>query len=1051
MFARKNKGARAREAVAQWQDLLTQARLRRLDEKEFEPAARRLQNKHPFHPDVIADLLLQPPKPKGFMLDSRVPQFLDVLLRLQVVNTPSVLLALHKYSTLHSHAPPSDHGDTGTATKSKKAGARKPLPPQQRWAGSYSMDELVFFRLSKNISQGTGIRTLRQAFHVAAVVCRWMELFTDVMTALSRTDFATMQSLQTKAEVEATHQAFAHLVMSMCENPLTLAMLEKPHAAAIRAKLSQCLQAFMPSTMQTAANMAQRLEQFRTVTLASFEPASKKDDTPSYMDMIQLDNVQIREMPVVNSRAGLYIYIGAALVGRPLLDDTALFGYLHNRYQGDLQATAIDLILASFDVLANAVFRNEGVKNGHLLKSYVVNKVPLILVTLAASSSHLYPFNAQFCITQALGQVDTNIFPTLSGLFDMNNNSSFQDSVRQDFCFACQLHGLLSQSAIEALLGDITYQSLPDEGRYVKEALVQSCLEDPEKTHKLIGELDNMNGNVGAAAQAIVEVMVTLCRNKETMTLKHLCTMLASKPLSLDILLLFNSLQKTLHPLCEVLDNWGGYDEDQGEYQPVYEEFGSILLLLMAFVYRYNLTPADLGIQSPNSFVGRLMTSGHLARPLDELNEQEKSHLGGWIRGLFDTEAGGLGDELMSSCPPQSYYLLMPTLFDQVVLAFGMGCLTEDQLKGGLEYLVDVLLLPSLVPALLYLSDLLWTHPANNSMQGQKAIIRILQLIVRPNSISSEASTMLGSVLYIVAKPLDRALRTYQRRDPQSQDVEPLLKALKEVLPLSRRTGAAEMNELESWSGAHSAAGSPTNGGLSATVRHTVQTLIQWSQNPTLNGMPTPYTHRQSLVALQMLGAKGLLGVLLEELKAVNDSDAVAVAYDVATAMVCAPDSSTEASTAATNNVSFATAAPQRSLSLREALKAEAQDWKRIQKTDPVLAEAVVRLYRRVEAQMVPPPPPPPAMLQADDLGVLGAAELGQAMAASAVDPSIDAMSLDTTGLDAAGVDLGDLGGLVSATGSAGGLDLGGDDIFGGLSAADFGADLMGWGDMEVG
>ena len=125
-----------------------------------------------------------------------------------------------------------------------------------------------------------------------------------------------------------------------------------------------------------------------------------------------------------------------------------------------------------------------------------------------AASSHVYPFDAEFCITQALGQVDTNVFPTLSNMFDMSNNNdtSFQDSVRQDFCFACQLHGLLSQAAIENLLGDITYQSLPDEGRYVKENLVQACLEDTERTQKLIGELDNMNGNVGAAAQAIVEV-----------------------------------------------------------------------------------------------------------------------------------------------------------------------------------------------------------------------------------------------------------------------------------------------------------------------------------------------------------------------------------------------------------------------------------------------------------------------------------------------------------------------------------------------------------------
>ncbi len=168
------------------------------------------------------------------------------------------------------------------------------------------------------------------------------------------------------------------------------------------------------------------------------------------------------------------------------------------------------------------------------------------------------------------------------------------------------------------------------------------------------------------------------------MTLKMLCSQLARRPLGLDVMLLFVKPASILQPICDLLDNWR-YEEDQGEYQPVYEEFGSILLLLLAFAYRYNLTAADLGIRSRDSFVAKLLSQGHLSRPLEELTEQEKGHLSGWIHGLFDTEAGGLGDELMSSCPPQDFYLLIPTLFQNFVLAFGSGCLAEETLKGGLE------------------------------------------------------------------------------------------------------------------------------------------------------------------------------------------------------------------------------------------------------------------------------------------------------------------------------------------------------------------------------
>ncbi|KAK3325677.1 mediator complex, subunit Med5 [Apodospora peruviana] len=1073
-------------AVAEWTRFLKLAEAKRLDPDSFASYVPMLYSKHRLPAAVIADLLLRPTKSNQNSLDPRFSQYLQALLRLQIVDTAAVLKGLYKYSTLHKQLK------AGT-NEEQQGGQEAALQKQQklvRWRSSSSSEEMIFWRLVKQVSQTTaGIKNGADAIAVVKVTTKWMGLFTDAATAFSRDAFGAVHSLAAKEEMESSRGAFLLLLLAVCENPVVLSTLSRDVAKESREQLCDNLEGFIPTIIQTSHEIASRLDLFRTETLASFEPVTDKKDTAisemnSYMDnLIGLERFQVPEIPVVNSRAGLYIYLNAALVGRPLIDDSALFTYFHNRYQGDIQMTAIQLILASFDVLANAVFHNEGSKIGHLLKSYVVNKVPLILSQFAASSA-MYPFDAEYCITQALGQVDINVFPTLSGMFDMPTNSSFQDSVRQDFCFACQLHGLLSQTAIENLLGDITYQSLPDEGRYVKETLVQSCLEDPERTQKLIGELDNMNGNVGAAAQAIIEVIGTLCRNKETMTLKQLCSQLASRPLSLDILLLFDKPYKILHPLCELLDNWGGHDEDQGEYQPVYEEFGSILLLLMAFVYRYSLSPAELGIRSPDSFIGKLLSGGNTSRPLDELTEQEKSHMNGWIHGLFDTEAGGLGDELMSSCPPQDFYLLMPTLFHQIVLALSTGHLTEDMLKTGLEYLVDISLLPALVPAILYLANQLWA----DRPQSQGATIRVLQLILRPNSISNEASTMLSSVLNIVAKPLEHSLRSYQRQDPKSQEVEPLLRSLKENLPLSRRTGGADHNELEAWTGTHvtGANGGPTaqganhaGGGLSGSIRTTVTNLAQWAQQPASIGLPA-YTHRQILVAVKMLGAKHLLSILLEELKNQTALGNDSVAYDVVTAIICAPDISDKEFSLATMAAPDDTAAQQhlqqlqRHMTVRQALKAEADDWKRIQRADPAMAETVVRLYRRVEAQMAPLPPPPAAaaMLSSAELdsalgvGVgSGDAALDDAMMAAAAAAGVENGQLhhhDPMSLDTSAVDLGDLSGLGgSATNSAGpntgGMDLSSattDDIFGGLQmqgGVDFSKELeFGAWDMDL-
>ena len=352
---------------------------------------------------------------------------------------------------------------------------------------------------------------------------------------------------------------------------------------------------------------------------------------------------------------------------------------------------------------------------------------------------------------------------------------------------------------------------------------------------------------------------------------------------------------------------------------------------------------------------------------------------------------------------------------------------------------MDTFLLPSLVPAIRFLSDHLWVD-----QKEQKSIIKILQLILLPSSISGEASTMLTSVKNLVAKPLEHGLRTYQRRDPKNQDIEPLLKALKDSIPLSRRTGGAEHNELESWS-------SSPSSGLASAIKHAVQGLVQWGMHPTLNVMPTSYTHRQIIAGLKMLGARRVLHVILEEVRQQSEAGSSSFVYDVATALVCAPDVTNEHPPQAMLLDESGNAPPvlQRPLSLREVLRAEAEECMKIQRSDAVLAEMIVRLHRRVETQLVLPQAS--AMLGAGGmaLGLDGnAASLGDAIAAAAAGEgmAVDGVDLDM-GLGGVSSDLG-LG--AGPSGVNGGLDAGaGDgDLFGGLDTSMEMFD--GWDNMDL-
>ncbi|EQK98130.1 Mediator of RNA polymerase II transcription subunit 5 [Ophiocordyceps sinensis CO18] len=997
-----------RESIAYWSEFISRCISERLETDRFRQFVLLIHAKHPLPPIFVADLSLKPQPSNCVSLDPRIPLYIQVLSQLGYVDAPSILQTLYRYSALHTLRPLPQHGEVSEGS------GKKDLGHKRLWRSSSWFEEVMFYHVIKAVVDGSASRNTRAALVLVRIVCKWMHLFTSAFTAFTTDVLGQVQNSQVRDEMDVARAAFVPLLLRLVETPSLVKAISKPFAQVVRKELSQSLTDFM-HTLQHAPGVVERLEVFRSETLGRLDSVDKNSQAAANAAMdelldpaVGLDNLVIPDMLIPNTRAGLYVYLNAALAGRPVIDDTVLLSLLHNRYQGETQSSAIDLILASFDILANAVFRHEGPRDAHLLRSFLVNKVPLLLCQIF--SPQFSTTSSEFCITEALNQVDTSVFPTASLMFDESrSNNPYTESVREEFCTACALHGLVLREHVERILGETSMSYEPSLEKYSKDKLVRGCLSSPETIQDLVRELDKMDGNVGAVCQALVELMRQLCNSKETMSLKMLCGRLAQKPQSLDILLLFEKLPAILEPLCQLLDSWR-YDDDQGEYQPIYDEFGAILLLILS--------------------------RGHLSRRLDELTKQENGHVSGWIHGLFDSETGGLGDDLMSSCPPQEFYLLVATIFQNIVVGYTHGYLNDESLKSGIEYVVDTFLLPSLIPAIRFLADYLWVE-----QKEQKSIIKILQLILLPSSISGEASTMLTSVKNVIAQPLDSALRTYQKQDPKNQGIEPLLRALKDNLPFSRRTGGADHNELELWSTSSST-------GLAGSIRYTVQALVQWSMHHGLNVMPTPYTHRQMIASCRMAGTGTVLRMMLEEIRHQSEAGSASVAYDVVAALVCAPDVTNEPPAGPSLLDATGTMAPppHRRLTLRAMLKTEAERCRKLQKQDAALAEIVVRLHRRVEAQMVLPQPQ--AMLQAQlDLNE-ATSGLGDAIAAAAAGVPGDGMSVDGVGLDMGmGGVSSDLG--LGGPGNGGVLDTTSDaDLFGGIDTS---MDMFnGWDGMDL-
>ncbi|GAO17031.1 hypothetical protein UVI_02021950 [Ustilaginoidea virens] len=963
-----NQGIDARRAfldsLLYWSNFVARCIAQRLDSQRFHDFVPLVHARHPLPAAVVAQLFLHPQPDNDVSLDPRIPPYIQVLSHLGYIDAPSLLRALYKFSSLHAHIKkspspspsPSQH-DPGREPGQDDGRGKEP----RRWRGSSWAEEVMFYHVIKTMVEGTALRDSRSALELCQAIAKWMELFTLASNALAADALHNSQAFH---DMDVARAAFIPLLLRLVETPVFVQAISRPFArGGFRKHLSNSLSGFM-QTLQHAP-FVDRLEIFRSDTLAKLDPVDKKKQAAANAAMDELlettmgvDNFVIPDLPISNTRAALYVFLNAS---------------------GQTQSGFIDLILASFDVLANAVFRNEASKDAHVLKSFLINKVPLLLCQLAAA--HFDTNSSEFCITEALNQVDTSIFPTASLMFDeTRNNNPYTESVREEFCTSCALHGLVQREHVERILGETSMSYEPSLEKYAKDKLVQDCLADADKIQGLIRDVEKTDGNAGAVAQALVDL----------------------------------------------LDNWQ-YEEDQGEYQPIYEEFGSILLLVLAFAYRYNLTAADIGISSPDSTVARILTRAHVSRERDELTDQEKGHVSGWIHGLFDSDSGGLGDDLMSSCPPQDFYLLVASIFQNIVVAYTYGYLSDDALKGGVEYLVDTFLLPSLVPALRFLTDYLWVE-----QREQTAVIKILQLILLPSSISGEASTMLFSVRSLVAKPLEHSLRTYQRQDPKNQDIEPLLRALKDSLPQSRRTGGADHHELESWA-------SSSSSGLSGALRHTIQGLVQWAMHPTANSMPTSYTHRQLMAAVRIMGAKRTLGVLLEETRIQSEAGSASVVFDVVGAMVCSPNVTNEGGGPPTTSQMLdssgsVTWSAQRALTLRQVLRSCAQRAGKMQEDDAVLAEIVIRLHRRVEGHMAVALPQPQAILEAPG------------------------MQLDLTGGGDPGLNpgLGDVDAMAAAGGVGGdglavdavGLDATSErDLFGGLDTS---MDMFGWDGMDL-
>ncbi|KAK6431859.1 hypothetical protein LTR95_011978 [Oleoguttula sp. CCFEE 5521] len=635
--------------------------------------------------------------------------------------------------------------------------------------------------------------------------------------------------------------------------------------------------------------------------------------------------ITILALPMSNTRAGLFIWLNACLCARPLTDDASIRNHVLLRYSENVPEAAAGLIVASFDVLTNAILKDTSTR---VIRSFICNKLPLVLQGLFSFAE---PNASENCVQGVLSSVNMEPRTPLS-----TGAAEARDMLRKsraDFLRACVMHSLVSDAAATTMSPE-SPASTSKATRYTKEGLIIQCAHNTARLEAVILELDGMHGNAGAIAGCLVGTVNNLCVAKDTMTLKSVCNVLLRKIELVDILLQYTRPADLLVPLYRSLNDWV-HDEDQSEFQPPYEEFACILLLILAVHHRYDLTPDEASDAVTGSFVDRILYGKWQSFTTAELSEQQIAQLSKWIEGLYATDehgdTTGIGDEVMSHCPPQAFYLLVPTLFEQSVMACKSGQMAVETARGGLEFLLEPFLLPSLVSGLLWLVERSWEDHADGDI-----LLQILDKLLRPSSSSQDMRVMHKAILVIIATPLVKSLKTLTLQRPDKcKEAESLIAILTPHLHRQKALTSSVPDEASAKS-------------VIDQLRRALKELVQWATGGGQGTLPV-YDPTVVHAATSSSDNEAVLDLIVDELAVQTSLHRGPITLDICTAIACAPTPSSYIPLLELSNPLVHTT--RKTLDLRDLLRLRAANVQALQEMPSAEASALIQLSRAVAAQ----------------------------------------------------------------------------------------------------
>ncbi|KAK9461237.1 mediator complex, subunit Med5 [Lipomyces oligophaga] len=475
----------------------------------------------------------------------------------------------------------------------------------------------------------------------------------------------------------------------------------------------------------------------------------------------------------VRSSSDKLSWLEAMMKRRPELGSTEFIAQISKLLRIESADIAISrLVGTAFDSLLICAMKQD-LARVPLWKLFIVNRLPLVLGTPPLNELPSSMF--EVALRRPLLNLDESALALVNNSSENDFDMMFAATstagtlvsydIRREFLKSLTRLGLIDHGAVERVLGGESGEEIIEqESVAAKEDMMRLITESFDFENSIKQFISKIEGldclSQGPAIDTIVQLLSIWTEQKETYKLRILSQELASSTQTMNIMLLYRDPYDVLRPLISCLDNWSY--EDETNYQDNYTDFGLILLLICSLYFHFDLDIKLIRFESETSFCRKYLSSSGTAHSIEELSQEQSDLLGGWIMALYDTN--GISDELMKSCSPMEYLLLVPTIFQQSVVACNRSFLDIDTLKGGLEYFFQPFLLASVTSALHWLGHHLWT------LQDIEVPLLILQALVIPPSPSEESEPIHRLALQIGALPVYNVLQEILRPDRPKSD-----------------------------------------------------------------------------------------------------------------------------------------------------------------------------------------------------------------------------------------------------------------------------------------